>query len=271
METYRNTSSSAGSRGREARAAQTVRSASGASRVADVPRASGARTSTGTAAASARERRRSNFMRYAADNRVIQAIYSLTTGPARFAFYGLVVLAVGIGVYFPVRDLYAAYRTGEILERQLEVRSEYNKGLENEVDSLLSKEGIELAAREKLGLVMPGEHAVKVLGADAAEDDSADGSDGTAADASADDSTDGSAADALSDGAASSDAGDSAASGAATGDDASAAGAAEPKTSNEVEEAEAAVAAESPWYIKVLDAVFFYNGVEGQTVASAGE
>ena len=101
-------------------------------------------------------------MRYAADNRVVQTTYAITTGPWRFAFYGVVAAAIALSVYFPVRDLYAAYRTGDILERQLAVRESYNKTLETEVNKLLSTEGIEDAARRNLGLVMPGEHAVEV-------------------------------------------------------------------------------------------------------------
>ena len=163
--------------------------------------------------------RTSGFMRYAADNRAVQAVYQFTTGPARYAFYGLIALAVAISVYFPVRDLYAAYRTGDILERQLEVRNDYNKGLEDDVDHLLSTEGIEDIAREDLGLVLPGEHAVTVTGIDPEDTDEED----------------------------------------ATG------------TSSEVEQAEQAAAEDAPWYIKLLDAVFFYQGGEGQTVASTGE
>ncbi len=163
--------------------------------------------------------RTSGFMRYAADNRAVQAVYQFTTGPARYAFYGLIALAVAISVYFPVRDLYAAYRTGDILERQLEVRNDYNKGLEDDVNHLLSTEGIEDIAREDLGLVLPGEHAVTVTGIDPEDTDEKD----------------------------------------ATG------------TSSEVEQAEQAAAEEAPWYIKLLDAVFFYQGVEGQTVASTGD
>ncbi len=160
----------------------------------------------------------SGLMRYAADNRIVQTVYQFTTGSTRYLFYGLVVLAVAIGVYFPVRDLYTAYRTGDILERQLEVRNDYNEVLEDKVNRLLSTEGIEDIARENLGLVMPGEQVVTVTGVEADE-------------SSSDDSA----------------------------------------TASEVENAELAVVDDAPWYIKVLDAIFFYRGVEGQVVSSAGE
>lgn len=171
----------------------------------------------GTGRSLRRSHHTSGLMRYAADNRIVQAVYQFTTGSTRYLFYGLVVLAVGIGLYFPVRDLYTAYRTGDILERQLEVRNDYNEVLEDKVSRLLSTEGIEDIARENLGLVMPGEQVVTVTGVEAEE--------------SSDDSA----------------------------------------TASEVENAELAVVSDAPWYIKLLDAVFFYQGVEGQVVSSAGE
>lgn len=206
------------SRSREG-ADRSSRRASGRATAAGTRSAARTGERAGSRASQRGSRRTSGFMRYAADNRVVQAVYQLTTGPARYAFYGLIVLAVAISVYFPVRDLYAAYRTGDILERQLEVRNDYNKGLEDDVDHLLSTEGIEDIAREDLGLVLPGEHAVTVTGIDPEDTDEED-----------------------------------------------AAG-----TSSEVEQAEQAAAEEAPWYIKLLDVVFFYQGVEGQTVASTGE
>ena len=41
-------------------------------------------------------------------------------------------------------------------------------------------------------------------------------------------------------------------------------------TASEIAKREAEVAAEAPWYIKVLDTVFFYSGVGGQEVSSSG-
>lgn len=172
----------------------------------------------GTGRSPRRSHHTSGLMRYAADNRIVQAVYQFTTGSTRYLFYGLVVLAVGIGLYFPVRDLYTAYRTGDILERQLEVRNDYNEVLEDKVSRLLSTEGIEDIARENLGLVMPGERVVTVTGVEADESSSGDS-----------------------------------------------------LTASEVENAELAVVDDAPWYIKVLDAIFFYRGVEGQVVSSARE
>ena len=291
METYRDNSKAAGAQRRQSvssrsgsahgtsrarRSAQggaTVRdgSSSGAARAADRLRSNGRgrAVNEGGRSASARRatgsrRHRSNFMRYAADNRVVQTIYAITTGPWRFAFYGVVAAAIALSVYFPVRDLYAAYRTGDILERQLAVRESYNK-------TLLSTEGIEDAARRNLGLVMPGEHAVEVIGledeaGDSSSDEASGDSSGSAdaSDASADQS-----GDAAGDEVGASDAQDAAstdsgASGSATG------ASSDPNTSAEVEAAEQAVANDAPWYIKVLDAFFFYQGVEGQTVSSTG-
>lgn len=257
METYRNTSSAARSRGQGTRSTETARVVSLASSAERAVPAAADGSPSRAASVPTRPRLRSNFMRYAADNRVVQAIYSFITGPTRFVFYGIVVVAIGIGVYFPARDLYAAYRTGDILERQLEIRTEYNENLESEVNLLLSTEGIEQVARERLGLVMPGEHAVNVVGAD--DEDDADGSAGTsgaADDADSDDASVDDAADSASD-----DASDS---------DSSSADASTLTTANDVEDAEVAAAEEAPWYIKLLDAVFFYDGVEGQTVSSTG-
>lgn len=298
METYRDNSKAAGAQRRQSvssrsgsahgtsrarRSAQggaAVRdsSGSGAARAADRLRSNGrgravneGGRSVSTRRATGSRRHRSNFMRYAADNRVVQTIYAITTGPWRFAFYGVVAAAIALSVYFPVRDLYAAYRTGDILERQLAVRESYNKTLETEVNKLLSTEGIEDAARRNLGLVMPGEHAVEVIGLeDEAGDSSSDGASGDsngsadASDASADQSGD--AADDEGDASDAQDAAstDSGASGSATG------ASSDPNTSAEVEAAEQAVANDAPWYIKVLDAFFFYQGVEGQTVSSTG-
>lgn len=316
MDTYLNNSTASGTRARRAaagaagvterRAADQVRPGarrSSRSSHAGVSLGDDGGRGSGRTARSSAARRRSNFMRYAADNRVIQTLYAITTGPWRFAFYGAVIVAVGLSVYFPVRDLYAAYRTGDILERQLEVRTAYNKRLESQVDKLLSTEGIEDAARKNLGLVMPGEHAVEVIGLDddgsggtssASGDASAgtsDASSNTAADDSAsaqgsgagsadasdgqdDGSSTGDADQRASDGAASSQDEDGAATDqGATGEDArdEAAGASsEPTTSAEVEAAEQAVVGDAPWYIRILDAIFFYQGIEGQTVSSTG-
>lgn len=210
-------------------------------------------------------RRQSSLMKYANDNRVVRALYDFTSGPYRAVFYVLVVAVIALGVYFPVRDLYIAHRTNGILQEQLAIREKYNESLEKEVNKYLSQEGIEEAAREQ-GMVMPGETPITVQGADqlgdngqaSSQDGSADGaqSDDTASSGDAADSASGDAADSGSDGA-NADAADSSSS--------------EPSTSAEVERAEREVYANSPWYYKVLDSLFFYSGPADQIVKSTGE
>ena len=160
-------------------------------------------------------------MKYAADNRAVHAIYEFTTGRTKPLAIALVILAILGGLYGPMRDCYVAYRTGDILARQLQVSERYNKSLQSDVSKLLSKEGIEDEARSKLGLVMPGEKQLEVKGLDG--DSSSDSSDASSS-----------------------------------------------LTASEIAKREAEVAAEAPWYIKVLDTVFFYSGVDGQEVSSSG-
>ena len=217
-------------------------------------------------------------MRYASDNKVVQALYGITTGPYKYLLILLVIVAAGVSLYFPIRDYYVAYRTNDILTRQLQLREAYNESLQSDVDQLLSTEGIENAARENLGLVMPGEKRIDVVGsvgdgADSSDASDAEGSSGTqdgggadasGGDASQDDSSSGST-----------DAGTSGDSdGDATSDDSGSDVSSTqkvPTTSAELREAEAAIAEEAPWYIKALDTLFFYQGVDGQKVSSTGE
>lgn len=107
-----------------------------------------------------------NFIRYASDNSIVRAIHSFITGKTKPLFIALVVIAVGIGVYFPVRDYYCAQRSGEVLTRQLELQKAYEKKSQKEVDTLLSKEGIIDTARKKFGMVMEGEKTLEVEGLD---------------------------------------------------------------------------------------------------------
>lgn len=164
---------------------------------------------------------RTNFMKYAADNRAVHAVYEFTTGRTKPLAIALVILAILGGLYGPVRDYYVAYRTGDILARQLQVSEQYNESLQSDVSKLLSKEGIEDEARSKLGLVMPGEKTLEVKGLD--DDSSSDSSDSSSS-----------------------------------------------LTASEIAKREAEVAAEAPWYIKVLDTVFFYSGTGSQEVSSSG-
>lgn len=164
--------------------------------------------------------RPSSFMKYAADNRFVQAIYAFTTGATKPLFIAIVVVCLAVGLYGPVRDYYVAWRAGGILEQQVEIREGYNGGLKSEVDAYLTDEGVEDAARRDLGLVKEGETRIEVTGTDDALD--MDASDGVS-------------------------------------------------TSAEADEAEAQVAQEVPWHLKMLDAIFGFTGVDGQSVASTGD
>ena len=114
----------------------------------------------------------SDFMHYANDNAVVKAIYDFTHGPQRRLFIGIVVVLVLVSLYFPVRDLYVAKRSNDILAKQVEIRQQYNDDLQKSVDKLLSEEGIKDAASEDLGLVMPGEKRIEVQGLDDDSDSS---------------------------------------------------------------------------------------------------
>lgn len=208
-------------------------------------------------------RRQSSLMKYANDNRVVRALYDFTSGPYRAVFYVLVVAVIALGVYFPVRDLYIAHRTNGILQEQLAIREKYNESLEKEANKYLSQEGIEEAAREQ-GMVMPGETPITVQGADqlgdngqvSSQDGSADGVQSDDAAGSDDTASSGGAADSADEG---------------SGRDAADSSSSEPSTSAEVERAEREVYANSPWYYKVLDSLFFYSGPADQIVKSTGE
>lgn len=225
-------------------------------------------------------------MRYASDNKVVQALYGITTGPYKYLLILLVIVAAGVSLYFPIRDYYVAYRTNDILTRQLQLREAYNESLQSDVDQLLSTEGIENAARENLGLVMPGEKRIDVVGsvgdgADSSDastgEDSGDASDAEGSSDTQDGGADASGGDASQDGSSSGstdagtsgDSGGDAASDGSGSDDSSTQKV--PTTSAELREAEAAIAEEAPWYIKALDTLFFYQGVDGQKVSSTGE
>ena len=111
-------------------------------------------------------------MRYANDNAVVKAIYDFTHGSLRPLFIGIVVALALVSLYFPVRDLYVAKRSSDILAKQVEIRQQYKDELQKSVDKLLSEEGIKDAASEDLGLVMPGETRIDVLGLDDDSDSS---------------------------------------------------------------------------------------------------
>lgn len=144
-------------------------------------RRDGARGSRGDASRAAEKRaprasaRPSSFVKYAADNRLVQAVYSFTTGATKPLFIAIVVALVAVGLYGPVRDYYVAWRAGGILEQQVDIREGYNGGLKSEVDSYLTEEGVEDAARRELGLVKEGETRIEVTGGDSASDEGGDG------------------------------------------------------------------------------------------------
>ena len=80
-------------------------------------------------------------MHYANDNAVVKAIYDFTHGPQRGLFVGIVVALALVSLYFPVRDLYVAKRSSDILAKQVEIREQYNDDLQKSVDKLLSEVG----------------------------------------------------------------------------------------------------------------------------------
>ncbi len=165
----------------------------------------------------------SDFMHYANDNAVVKAIYDFTHGSLRPLFIGIVVALALVSLYFPVRDLYVAKRSNDILAKQVEIREQYKDEMKKDTDKWLSEEGIKDRARD-LGLVMPGEKRIEVQGLDGDSDSSS----------------------------------------------------AEKKSSNAKKASEVAkeieeVGKDAPWYIRTLDMLFGFNGVEGQTVASSGE
>lgn len=164
----------------------------------------------------------SDFMRYANDNAVVKAIYDFTHGSLRPLFIGIVVALALVSLYFPVRDLYAAKRSSDILAKQVEIRQQYNDEMKKDTDKWFSEEGIKDSARG-LGMAMPGEKRIEVLGLDDDSDSSSSKKSSNAKNAS--------------------------------------------EVAKEIEE----VGKDAPWYIKTLDMLFGFNGVEGQTVASSGE
>lgn len=239
--------------------------------VADAPVASGSLRAKGGKTPRPPQQ---DLMRYASDNAVVRWLYALTTGPRRYLFYGAVVALVLVGIYGPVKDFYIARRTVMILEEQTAIRKEYNETLGDEVGSLMSQEGIEDTARKDLGMVMPGEQTITVEGLDSegnpvVVDPSkpAEEVKGASGEASAEDP-----AKADSDKDSQPLKGADAANKDKTGSSAAAADPSKkPMTSAEVEAAERAVLENSPWYWKVLDVLFGFDGAKGMAVVSTGE
>lgn len=113
----------------------------------------------------------SDFMHFANDNAVVKAIYDFTYGSLRPLFIGIVVALALVSLYFPVRDLYVAKRSNDILAKQVEIREQYKDEMKKDTDKWLSEEGIKDRARE-LGMAMPGEKRIEVLGLDDDSDSS---------------------------------------------------------------------------------------------------
>lgn len=113
----------------------------------------------------------SDFMHYANDNALVKAIYDFTHGSLRPLFIGIVVTLALVSLYFPVRDLYVAKRSNDILAKQVEIREQYRDEMKKDTDKWLSEEGIKDRARE-LGMVMPGEKRIEVQGLDGDSDSS---------------------------------------------------------------------------------------------------
>lgn len=111
----------------------------------------------------------SDFMRYANDNALVKAIYDFTHGSLRPLFIGIVVVLALVSLYFPVRDLYVAKRSSDILAKQVEIREQYNDEMKKDTDKWFSEEGIKDSARD-LGMVMPGEKRIEVQGLDGDSD-----------------------------------------------------------------------------------------------------
>lgn len=113
----------------------------------------------------------SDLMRYANDNALVKAIYDFTHGSLRPLFIGIVVALALVSLYFPVRDLYVAKRSNDILAKQVEIREQYKDEMKKDTDKWFSEEGIKDRARE-LGMAMPGEKRIEVLGLDDDSDSS---------------------------------------------------------------------------------------------------
>ena len=113
----------------------------------------------------------SDFMHYANDNAVVKAIYDFTHGPQSALFIGIVAALALVSLYFPVRDLYVAKRSSDILAKQVEIRQQYNDEMKKDTDKWFSEEGIKDSARD-LGMAMPGEKRIEVQGLDDDSDSS---------------------------------------------------------------------------------------------------
>lgn len=222
--------------------------------------------------------RGTNFMRYANDNAVVRAIYNITTGPYRWAFFLVVLIAVVASIYFPVRDYYVAWRSQDVLEERLEQGRSYNEELQDNVDKLLSQEGIEDIARDELGLVREGETAGVVVGLDEdgnpiPKEDSSDKDDSDEdgeKDGSSDADDDGSDADASEDLDGDGVPDDEQTPTTVDGKAAGGTGSSKKGVPDTLAEKTGKTEIETPWYLSLLDGVFFFSPDEAQGIMSVG-
>lgn len=84
-------------------------------------------------------------------------------------FVGVLVVAVAVAFVFRQAEVMSVQRALSDMERQIEHYKALNESLEEQIAALKSDEYIEKAAREKLGLVKPGEVQYMVIGYDAEE------------------------------------------------------------------------------------------------------
>ena len=75
----------------------------------------------------------------------------------------VIVVALVVALYSPVKALYGAHRTNAVLAERLDAATASATQLQGEVDSLMTREGIEDEARRR-GYVGEGETAVEVGG-----------------------------------------------------------------------------------------------------------
>ncbi|MGE5579668.1 MAG: FtsB family cell division protein [Bacillota bacterium] len=78
-------------------------------------------------------------------------------------FVGVLFVAVTVAFVFRQAEVMAVQRALSDMERQIEHYKALNKSLEEQIAALKSDEYIEKAAREKLGLVKPGEVQYMVI------------------------------------------------------------------------------------------------------------
>jgi len=93
------------------------------------------------------------------------SIMSLVPAGHRALVLGVVVLLVAAFLYVPLRNLYLAKRTELVLQSQYQTLTQINEGIEADLASLQSEEGLENEARRR-GYVEEGEIAINLEGLD---------------------------------------------------------------------------------------------------------